>query len=52
MEYDVRYAVETFEVEGGGSHYLEGVREKGGSSEPPEPPLVTGLMCCVENKLF
>ena len=27
----------------GGSYFLEGVREKGGSDEPPEPPLVTGL---------
>ena len=26
---------------GGGSYFLEGVREKGGSSELPEPPLVT-----------
>ena len=23
--------------------FWRGVREKGGSSEPPEPPLVTGL---------
>ena len=34
------------EVGGGGgvSYFLEGVREKGGSSECPEPPLVTGLV--------
>ena len=43
MEYDVRDAVETFEVGGGGRIFWRGVREKGGSSEPPEPPLVTGL---------
>ena len=44
MEYDVRGdAVETFEVGGGVRIFWRGVREKGGSSEPPEPPLVTGL---------
>ena len=25
-------------------NFWRGVREKGGSSEPPEPPLVTGLI--------
>ena len=43
MEYDVRDAVEMFEVGGGVRFFWRGVREKGGSSEPPEPPLVTGL---------
>ena len=29
---------------GGGSYFLKrGVRKKGGSREPPEPPLATGL---------
>ena len=28
---------------GGGSCFWEGVRKKGGSDEPPEPHLVTGL---------
>ena len=27
----------------GGSYFWKGVRKKGGSDEPPEPPLVTGL---------
>ena len=30
---------------GGGSYFLKrGVRKKGGSREPPEPPLATGLV--------
>ena len=33
---------------GGARIFWRGVREKGGSSEPPEPPLVTGL-CGEEN---
>ena len=44
MECHVRDAVETFEVGGGFVFFWRGVREKGGSSEPPEPPLVTGLL--------
>ena len=28
----------------GGSYFWEGVRKKGGSDEPPEHPLVTGLL--------
>ena len=41
---DARYGVGKFE--GGGSYFWKGVREKGGSDEPPEPPppLVTGLV--------
>ena len=38
----VRDTVGKFEV--GGRIFWRGVREKGGSDEPPEPPLVTGPM--------
>ena len=38
-ESDARYGVGKFE----GSYFWKGFREKGGSDEPPEPPLVTGL---------
>ena len=36
MEFDVRYAGGKFV--GGGSYFWKGVRKKGGSDEPPEPP--------------
>ena len=43
MEYVVRDNVGKFEV-GGVRIFWRGVREKGDSDEPPEPPpLVTGL---------
>ena len=48
MEYEVRDAVGNIEVGGGVRNLWRGVREKGGSDEPPEPPLVTGL--CVRTK--
>ena len=41
LESDARYGVGKFER--GGCIFGRGVREKGGSDEPPEPPLVTGL---------
>ena len=44
LESDARYGVGKFERGGGGVRIFgRGVREKGGSDEPPEPPLVTGL---------
>ena len=42
LEYDARYGVRKFE-EAGGSYFWKAVREKGGSDEPLNPPLVTGL---------
>ena len=41
MEYDY-YGLKVWSW-GGGSDFQGGVRTKGGSYEPPEPPLVTGL---------
>ena len=41
LESDARYGVGKFER--GVRIFGRGVREKGGSDEPPEPPLVTGL---------
>ena len=54
LESDARHGVGKFERGGGLSGigkferggvriFGRGVREKGGSDEPPEPPLVTGL---------
>ena len=43
LESDARYGVGKFERGGGVRIFGRGVREKGGSDEPPEPPLVTGL---------
>ena len=42
----MRDTVGNIEVGGGGGvrNFWRGVREKGGSSKPPEPPLVTGLV--------
>ena len=38
---------------GGGSYCLKrGVRKKGGSREPPEPPLATGLTSAYECELL
>ena len=39
MEYNDRYTIGKIEVGGGGvRHFWRGVREKGGSSEPPRTP--------------
>ena len=43
LESDARYGVGKFERGGGVRIFGRGVREKGGSDQPPEPPLVTGL---------
>ena len=43
-ELGVRYTVGNIEVGGGVRNFWRGVRKKGGSDEPPEPPLVTGLI--------
>ena len=43
LESDARYGVGKFKRGGGVRIFGRGVREKGGSDEPPEPPLVTGL---------
>ena len=38
LEYDARYGVRKFEEAGGFVIFWKGVREKGGSDEPPNPP--------------
>ena len=42
MEYDY-YGLKVWSWGGGSDFQGGGVRTKGGSYEPPEPPLVTGL---------
>ena len=39
----IRCQIWSWNVGGGVRIFGTGVREKGGSDEPPEPPLVTGL---------
>ena len=49
--HGIRCQICSWEVCGGGFVFFErGVRKKGGSDEPPERPLVTGLS--IINKTF